>query len=67
MKISNKLYDVLKEFALVWIPALGTLYFGLSEIWNFPHGPEVVATLTVIDTFLGAVLHISNKTYKENE
>lgn len=64
--MTNKVYDVLKELAMVWLPALGSLYFGLAEIWGFPYGAEVVATLTVIDTFLGVVLHISNTMYKNN-
>lgn len=65
--MSNKVYDVLKEIALVWLPAIGSLYFGLAEIWGFPYGPEVVSTLTVIDTFLGVVLHISNTLYQTKE
>lgn len=59
----NKLYDVLKWIALIFLPALAALYFGLAGIWNFPYGEEVVGTITVIDTFLGALLGISNKIY----
>jgi hypothetical protein len=62
---SNKIYDVLKWIALTLIPALGTLYFGLSQIWGFPLGEEIVGTLTVVDTFLGAMLGISNINYKK--
>lgn len=66
MKMSNELYDKLKWIAQVLLPALGTLYFGLSEIWGLPCGPEVVGTITVIDTFLGVCLGISSKNYKED-
>lgn len=62
--MSNKLYDTLKWIALVLIPALGALYFGLSKIWGFPMGEEIVGTLTTIDTFLGTLLGISNAKYK---
>lgn len=62
--MSNKLYDTLKWIALVLIPALGALYFGLSKIWGFPMGEEIVGTLTTIDTFLGTILGISNVKYK---
>lgn len=65
--MNNKVYDVLKDFAQIWIPALGTLYFALSQIWNLPYGPEVVATLTAIDTFLGAVLKISTVQYNKGK
>lgn len=62
--LSNKQYDILKWIALVLLPALGTLYFGLSQIWGFPYGEQIVGTITVIDTFLGVILGISNAQYK---
>ena len=65
--MSNKLYDVLKQIALIWIPALGTLYFALAGIWGFPYGEQIVGTLTAIDTFLGAILGISTIQYKKGE
>lgn len=64
--MSDKVYDILKEIALVWLPALGTLYFALAGIWGFPYTEQIVGTITAIDTFLGTVLHISNKLYKED-
>ena len=48
------------------IPALASLYFGLSQVWGFPLGEEVVGTLTVLDTFLGTLLGISNINYKNS-
>lgn len=67
MKISNKVYDVLKWIAQYLLPALGTLYFALSTIWNFPYGEQVVGTITAIDAFLGAILGLSSVTYYKNE
>lgn len=68
--MSNKTYDVLKWIAQIVLPALGALYFGLSQIWGLPYGEEIVGTITVIDTFLGALLGIStaqyNKEMREN-
>ena len=63
--MTDKTYDILKEVALVVLPALGTLYFALAGIWGFPYGEEVVGTITAIDMFLGAVLHISTKNYQK--
>ena len=60
MKLSNKIYDVLKFIALILLPAVGTLYFALARIWNFP--------IAAVDTFLGAILQISTAQYnKANE
>lgn len=67
MKISNKVYDVLKWIAQYLLPAVGTLYFALSTIWGFPYGEQVVGTITAIDAFLGAILGLSSATYYKNE
>ena len=60
---SNKVYDVLKWVALVLLPALAVLYGALAKIWQFPFPSEIVYTITALDTFLGAVLGISNINY----
>lgn len=67
MKMSNKVYDVLKWIALYFLPAVGTLYFALAGIWNLPYGEQVVGTITAIDTFLGVVLGISTAKYNKAE
>ena len=68
MKMSNKVYDVLKYIALILLPALGTLYFALAKIWGFPYAAEVVGTISAVDAFLGALLKISTDQYnKDNE
>ena len=70
MIIKGKVYDVLKQIAMYWLPALGTLYFTLSGIWGLSYGEQIVGTITAIDTFLGVILGISKSNYKkvfENE
>ena len=66
MKISNKMYDVLKWVSQVALPALATFYFTLSQIWGLPCVGEVLGTITAIDTFLGVLLGISNVQYHKN-
>lgn len=67
MRMTNKVYDILKYIAQYVLPALGTLYFALAGIWKFPYGEEVVGTITAVDTFLGVVLGFSSAKYnKEN-
>lgn len=66
-KMSDKVYDILKWIALILIPAIGTLYFALAGIWGFPYADAIVGTLTAVDTFLGAILGISNSMYKKNQ
>lgn len=66
MKLSNKTYDILKWITTIVLPAIGTLYFALSQIWGLPYGEEIVGTITAIVTFLGAVLCISNYNYSQD-
>lgn len=67
MKMSNKVYDILKYIALIVLPALGTLYFALAKIWQFPYGAEIVGTITAVDTFLGALLKLSTDQYNKTQ
>lgn len=63
--MSNKTFDVLKWIAQIFLPALGTLYFGLAKIWNLPYSEEIVGTITAVDLFLGALLGISTLEYNK--
>jgi hypothetical protein len=65
--MKNKTYDILKWVALVVLPAIATLYFALAGIWHLPYGEQIVGTITAIDTFIGAILRISNYNYKKKE
>ena len=63
MKFSKNTYDFLKWVAQFLLPAAGTLYFALANIWNLPYGEQVVGTITAIDAFLGVILGISSNAY----
>ena len=65
MKISNKLYDILKWLVIIVLPAVATLYSAMSNVWGWPYSEEIVTTITAVDTFLGAVLCISTATYNK--
>lgn len=65
MRIPDKLYEVLKWLCLIALPALGALYFGLSKIWGFPYGVEVVGTLDLIATFIGTLIGVSTRAYRK--
>lgn len=63
--MNNKVYDVLKWIAMIVLPALATFYLGLSGVWGLPYGEEISTTITMLNTFLGTVLMISNTQYKK--
>lgn len=66
MLLDNKTYDTLKWVAQIALPAVGTFYFTLSQIWGLPYGEQVVGTITAADMLLGGLLGLSEKNYKEN-
>lgn len=67
MKLSNKVYDILKWVALYLLPALGTLYFAISTIWGLPYSEQIVGSITAVDTFLGVILGVSSANYYRKE
>lgn len=67
MVLGNKTYNLLKFLAQIVLPAVATLYAAIAMIWDLPKAPEVVATVTAVDTFLGVVLGISSASYKNSD
>lgn len=67
MKLSSKVYDILKWVTMICIPTLATAYVGLSAVWGWPYATEVAKTSTVICTMLGALLGISTAQYNKDQ
>lgn len=65
MTLKNKIYDVLKWVVMIVLPALATFYSGLSTLWGLPYGENIPSTITLVATFLGVILMISNSQYKK--
>ena len=65
MKMRNETYDILKWVCQLLLPALGTLYFALAQLWGFPYAEQIVGTLTAVDAFLGVILKISTDAYNK--
>ena len=62
--MTNKQYDILKMIALILTPVLAFLA-SLTNIWHVPYAEQIVATLTALDTLIGAVVVIANKQYQD--
>ena len=67
MNLNGKVYDVLKFIAQIVLPAIAALYGTLAGIWGLPYGEAIVATISAVDVFLGAVLMIDSKNYFANK
>ena len=66
-KLNDRVYNFLKWLAMIVMPAIGSLYFGLSGIWGCPYAEQIVGTITLVDTFLGALLGISTAQYNKRK
>ena len=67
MKIPDKLYNILKWVVVLFLPAVATAYWGLSGLWGFPYAEQIVGTISVIETFLGAIIGISTHAYYKGQ
>ena len=66
MKLSNKVYDILKWIALVFIPALITFYGVVGNVLNIPYTDVVLTIMGAFDVFLGSLLGITSAQYNKN-
>lgn len=66
MKLNNKVYDILKWVAILFLPALALLIKTVFGIWGIPYGDEIGATIIAVQVFLGAILGVSTMQYKRD-
>ena len=65
--MSNRTYDLIKNTALFIIPVLAFIS-SMCVIWNVPHSEAICASLTALDTLVGAIVAVAKTIYeKRNE
>ena len=62
--MSNKVYDILKWVLLVAVAPTIALITGLGELYGFDT-TLIVGTISLVATFLGALLGVSNIKYNK--
>lgn len=62
--MSNRTYDIIKLVALIAVP-LFAFIGAVCTIWGVPHSEQITATLTALDTLLGAIVAILSKMYNK--
>ena len=65
--LGSALYDKVKFLVQVLLPAVGTLYFTLGNVWGWPNIEEVLGSLTAVGLFLGTVVGISSASYNMSD
>lgn len=69
MKISNKLYDVLKWIALICIPAVVTFLSVVLGVLNVdPRTVNILVTiLAAVGTLIGSLIGVSTNAYNKEK
>lgn len=62
--MSNKAYDCIRLIGEIAVPVI-TFATALCTIWNVPHCAEITASLTALDTLIGAVVMILRAKYNK--
>jgi len=65
--LSSEAYERIKWGVLIALPAGGTLYLALSQLWGFPYGEQIVGTIAAVTAFLGLVLGVSTSRYNSSK
>ncbi len=61
--LSDRAYAWGKSLTLRILPAAGAAYFSLAGLLEWHNGGTVAGVITIVCTFLGAVLGLSSKSY----
>lgn len=67
MKLSDKVYDILKWIVCICLPALTTAYVGLDKLFAWGYAAEVAQVSAIICTLIGALIGISSAQYYKGE
>lgn len=68
MKISDKVYDILKWVSIVCLPALSTFIVVISKIWGWADmGTNIAQTITAVAVLIGALIGISSINYSKGK
>ena len=67
MKIPNKVYDFLKWFSLLFLPAFGVFYATIGVAWNLPYVEQVKTTASALGLFIGVCIGVSTLEYNKSK
>ena len=61
--MSDKVYDILKNWVLPLLTGGATFVITLGELWGIPYSKEVAGTMTALATLISFILNQSSKAY----
>lgn len=63
MKMDDKIYNILKYVCQIGLPAIGSLYFALAQLWNLPYAEQIVGSCSALAAFIGILIGVSSYRY----
>lgn len=63
--LPNKLYDFLKWFALIALPATSTYVLQVGEIWNWANYVQIAKTISCTALLIGCLIKVSTVAYNK--
>lgn len=67
MKFSDSLYNFLKWFCLICLPAISTFLFALGNIFDWSFTDQVTGVIAAVTTLIGALIGISTANYNKSK
>lgn len=64
--LSPKQYNILKWVVMLVLPAVTTFYGTFSNIWGWPYGDQIVASLAAFTLLLGVIIGVSTVSYNKS-
>ena len=64
--MNNKTFNLVRTVGEIAVPVIACIT-AICTIWNVPHCAEVTATLTALDTLIGAIVMILRKDYNKRQ
>ena len=64
--MTNKTFNAIRLIGEIAVPVIAFIT-AICTIWNVPRCAEITATLTALDTLIGAVVMILRKNYNKRQ
>ena len=61
--MSDKIYDILKNWVLPLLTGGATFIITLGELWHIPYSKEIAGTMTAVATLISFILTNASKVF----
>jgi len=65
MILPDKVYNFLKWFCLIALPALSVLIAVVFKVWDIPYSVQITTTVNAVAVFIGTLIGVSQLNLKK--